>query len=208
MTAMILDEDLVRDLRRRRKENGADRWDEVWDGVYVMAAMPNDQHQGIVGRLTTFLTLAVELAGRGLVRPGVNVSNDRLHWKHNYRCPDIVVYLNENRAENRDTHWFGGPDLAIEIVSPGEDPHAKLEFYAKVGTRELLIVNRDPWMLELFRLAEGTLQPAGSSRLAEGATAGDAFQTTSVPFTWRLVTGNDRPEIEVVNAESGQTWHA
>ena len=208
MTAMILDEDLVRDLRRRRKESGADRWDEVWDGVYVMAAMPNDQHQGIVGRLTTFLTLAVELSGLGLVRPGVNVSTERVHWKRNYRCPDLVVYLNENRAENCGTHWFGGPDLAVEIVSPGEDPHAKLDFYAKVGTRELLIVNRDPWLLELFRLAEGKLLSVGLSRLAADASLGDALQTTSVLFTWRLVAGKDRPEIEVVNAESGQTWHA
>lgn len=208
MAAMILDVGLERDLRRRRKEDGTDRWDEVWDGVYVMAAMPNDQHQGIVGRLTTFLTFTIELAERGLVRPGVNVSSERVHWKRDYRCPDLVVYLNENRAENRGTHWFGGPDLAVEIVSPGEDPHAKLDFYAKVGTRELLIVNRDPWTLELFRLADGKLRPAGVSQIAADATAGETFQTASVPFSWRLAAGDDRPRIEVVNVESGQTWQA
>lgn len=208
MTAMILDRDLEQDLRRRRKEDGTDRWDEIWDGVYVMAAMPNDQHQGLVGRLTTILTLTVEMAGRGLVRPGVNVSNERIHWKRNYRCPDVVVYLNENRAENCGTHWFGGPDLAVEIVSPGEAPHAKLDFYAQVGTRELLIVNRDPWTLELFRLTDGQLKPAGVWRFAADNAAGDPLQTTSVPFTWRLVAGEDRPRIEVVNAESGEIWHA
>ena len=28
----------------------------------------------------------------------------------------------------------------------------KLDFYAKVGTREVLILDRDPWSLELYAL--------------------------------------------------------
>lgn len=207
MTTLILDEDLERDLRRRRKKNGSDRWDEVWDGVYVMAAMPNDQHQGLVGRITTILTLSVEMADLGLVRPGVNFSDQRENWKRNYRCPDVVVYLAHNPAENRGTHWFGGPDLAIEIVSPGEDPHAKIDFYASVGTRELLIVDRDPWKLELLRLTDGTLLTVGRSQIIDDA-AGDVLPTQSVPFTWRMTPGAARPRIEIVNTESGQTWHA
>ncbi|HEX6985520.1 MAG TPA: Uma2 family endonuclease, partial [Planctomycetaceae bacterium] len=194
-------------LRRRREEAGEDRWDEVWDGVYVMGALPNDEHQGIVGWLTTILTLTVELNGLGVVRPGVNVSDRPEHWKENYRCPDVVVYLKDNPAENRGTHWFGGPDLAAEVVCPGEDPHAKLDFYAKVGTRELLVVDRDPWRLELFRLTNDELKRVGLSEVSDGRP-GEVLASEVVPFTWRLVPGDGRPRIEATYIETGQTWHA
>ena len=207
MSAILLDQDAVDDLRRQREASGADRWDEVWDGVYVMGALPNNEHQAIVGRLTTLLTLTIDLSGRGQVRPGVNVSDRTPSWKENYRCPDIVVYLSETRAEDHDTHWLGGPDLAVEVVSPGEDPHAKLSFYAKVHTREVLVIDRDPWRLKLFRLGDRELIPAGVSEVA-GATAGAVLASEVVPFTWRLVPGADRPRIEIACTETGQTWHA
>jgi hypothetical protein len=50
------------------------------------------------------------------------------------------------------THWFGGPELAIEIVSPGDRTLEKLDFYARVGTQELLVIDRDPWQLTLYRV--------------------------------------------------------
>jgi hypothetical protein len=37
MASMIVaDRDIYRDLIRQRKKLGHDRYDEVWDGVYVM----------------------------------------------------------------------------------------------------------------------------------------------------------------------------
>ena len=52
MTAVIADPDLQRQLIRRRRARGQDRHDEVWEGVYVINAQPNDEHQSIVSRLT------------------------------------------------------------------------------------------------------------------------------------------------------------
>lgn len=207
MTAIVLDEDLERDMRRQREITGADRWDEVWDGVYVMGALPNDEHQDIVGSLTTYLTLTIQLNGTGLVRPGVNVSDRPEDWKENYRCPDIVVFLYGNPAENRGSHWYGGPDFAVEVVSPGEDPHAKLAFYAKVSTRELLVIDRKPWRLELFRLTDGELKLVESS-VAVGGRPGESLNSEVIPFTWRLLPGTSRPRIEVTCTETGQTWYA
>jgi Uma2 family endonuclease len=40
------------------------------------------------------------------------------NWQKNFRCPDVVAFLKGNPAQNRDTHWLGGPDFAIEIVNP------------------------------------------------------------------------------------------
>ena len=202
MAALLIDRELEDRLRREREESGAARWDEVWDGVYVMSPLPNNQHQGIAGRLHLILGSVIELTGRGRVFPGVNVSDQPRHWKKNYRCPDVAVYLNANPAEDRDTHWLGGPDLAVEIISPDEDPHAKLDFYAKVGTRELLIVNRDPWRLELHRLDGGELKRVGISTVEGGET----LASQAVPFTWRLTAGEKRPVIAMTCTESGQVW--
>ena len=203
MTAVIEDKDLERRLKRHRKRTGADRWDEVWDGIYVMAAMPNDEHQDLVGGLTSALRTAVQETDRGVVRPGVNVSDQPVHWKKNYRCPDVVVLLKGSPTEIRGTHWYGGPDLAIEVASPGDRSRLKLDFYASVRTREVLILDRDPWRLELFRFDGTSMGPVGASTVE----AGQELRTESVPFTWRLVAGGDRPKVAIVWTETGQRWN-
>lgn len=202
MTTVIEDRDLERQVRRYRKRTGADRYDEVWDGVYVMAAMPNDEHQDLVCGLSSALRIAIQEQGRGVVRPGINVSDQPIRWKRNYRCPDVAVLLNGSSTAIRDTHWYGGPDLAVEIVSPGDRSRLKLDFYAAVRTREVLILDRNPWRLDLFRFSRERLVSAGVST----PETSEAIETESVPFAWRLVSGTDRPQVEVISTESEQQW--
>ncbi len=193
----VLEEELIADRRAR----GIDRFDEVWDGVYVMAPLANDEHQEIVAGLVMVLGILVKLTGLGEVRPGANVSNLRNDWMPNFRCPDVLVFLKDTAAENRDTRWFGGPDFAIEIVSPGDRSREKLPFYSEVGVRELLIIDRDPWQLELFRLSASELKSAMI------ATVENAVQIQSqiVPITISLVPRQPRPGI-LVQSRNGQTW--
>lgn len=202
MTTVIEDKDLERQVRRYRKRTGADRYDEVWDGVYVMAAMPNNEHQAIVNKMAFALESILGQTGRASVFPGVNVSNRVEGWKRNYRCPDIAVFLAGTSAVDRGTHWYGGPDLAIEIVSPGDRSHLKLDFYVAVKTREVLILDRDPWRLELFRLTGDKLTSIGVST----PESSELLQTETVPFFWRLVAGSSRPQVELISAESDQQW--
>ncbi|MCH7988662.1 MAG: Uma2 family endonuclease [Planctomycetes bacterium] len=108
---------------------------------------------------------------------------------------DVAVYLN-------DTHWYGGPDFAVEIISPNDRAREKLEFYAKVNTRELLIVDRDPWALELYRLQDKKLVLAGKSTLDDAAV----LSSEVVPLSWQLVAGDKRPKIEVTHADGKQSW--
>ena len=82
---------------------------------------------------------------------GCNVSDQPKRWKRNYRCPDVAVFLPGNPAEDRKTHWFGGPDFAVEIISRFDRSREKFGFYKSVGVRELLLVDRHPWALELYR---------------------------------------------------------
>src|SRR3954467_7336334 len=119
MATLIKNPELEERLRAERRTSGADRWDEVWEGVYVMAPLPNDEHQFLQSRLNTILDNTIGLTSGAQVRAGVNVS-DREDWTKNYRCPDVAVFLEGTAAQNRNTFWLGGPDFAVEIVSPDD----------------------------------------------------------------------------------------
>src|SRR5215210_581016 len=139
MTVMVLDPAIAERLKAEREASGADRYDEVWEGVYMMAPLADDEHQDLQTQLGAVLQVRVGWTGLGQVRTGVNVS-DREDWTHNYRIPDVAVFLPDTKARNCDTFWLGGPDFTIEIVSSGDRGREKLDFYAKVAVRELLLV--------------------------------------------------------------------
>ena len=151
MTLLVTDPDLRRRLLAERRASGADRYDEVWEGVYVMSPLAGDDHQRVVMRLASILDQIVGESGLGEVRPGVNVSDRIKGWKQNYRCPDVAVRLEGGRARILKNHWFGGPDFAVEIISPRDRSRKKFGFYADVKVHELLLVARRPWCLELYR---------------------------------------------------------
>ena len=187
-----------RDQKRliaERQASGADRFDEVWEGTYVMAPLANDEHQDLQAKLISIVQIVVGWDGEGLVRGGVNVSDRDDGWQHNYRCPDVVVFMKGTSARNCDTHWVGGPDFAVEILSPGDRTPEKLPFYASVNVRELLVIDRDPWQLEFFRLSSGELRPVA-----------DPLISKVLPLSFRLIPASPRPTIEAEHRETGQRW--
>lgn len=167
MPLLVLDPYEQKRLIARRRKLGQDHHDEVWDGVYVMSPLVDDIHQAIATRLAGILDLLVGLPPGTDVRAGINVTDDPTNWKQNFRCPDVAVFLADTKATCQETHWLGGPDFAVEIRSRGDRSRKKLPFYAKIGTRELLIIDRHPsWALELYRLQpEGTLASTGRATL-------------------------------------------
>jgi len=203
-SVMVTDPAWAAEISSKRNGSDANRWNEVWNGVLVMPTLPNDEHQDIQNRIQFALTDIYDRHGLGRVRGGVNVTDRDEEWTYNHRCPDVVLYLPENPAENCGTHWVGGPDFLVEIISPGDMAWDKLEFYAEVGTREVLIVDRDPWRLELYQLREGVLALAGASDLANPAVLNSAV----MPLTFELRKGRDRPVIHMTHTATGQTWTA
>jgi Uma2 family endonuclease len=149
---LIRDAGLIAPFIRERKRRGIDRYDEVWEGIYVVPSMPTNAHQRLVGDLGDVLREVSRKAGRGQSYPGANVSDRRKGWEHNFRVPDMVVVLNNSRAVDCGTHFCGGPDFLVEIESPGDDTEEKVPFYGKIGVRELLIIHRDRRTLRLLRL--------------------------------------------------------
>jgi Uma2 family endonuclease len=193
----VLEEALIAE----RRERGIDKFDEVWDGVYVMAPIANNEHQKIQTRLTSILGPLIDFGGLGGVYSGANVSDQPDDWTQNYRVPDVLVFLDGNPAEDRGTHWLGGPDFAVEIVSKWDHSREKIDFYASVGVRELLIIDRDPWQLELFRRVGDRLE---SAVIATEANQ-HIVESAVVPISLRLISGPKRPGISVVSRD-GQSW--
>ncbi|MEO6809496.1 MAG: hypothetical protein ABI353_10345, partial [Isosphaeraceae bacterium] len=77
-----------------------------------------------------------------------------------------------------------------------------IPFYAQIGTRELFLVDRDPWTLELYRLDGGALVLASKSDLSQP----NVLTSSVLPLTFRFVPGEGRPRIEVVHADGVQRW--
>lgn len=203
MTMMVLDARDEERLKAEREASGADRFDEVWEGIYMMAPLANDEHQDLQSQLGAIATSVITWKGLGDVRTGTNISDRAEGWTFNYRIPDVAVFLNTTAARNCGTHWVGGPDFGVEIVSKYDRSRDKLEFYAKGGSREMLFVDRDPWGLELYRLANDRLELVGHSLPDEES---EWLASAVVPLSFRLRPGTPRPKIEVIHHDGVQRW--
>ena len=204
MSVLFLDPVFEKQVRKDREQQNVDRWDEVWEGVLVVPPSPNTEHFRLVSRLNSAFSAVIDWDRGDQAAPGGNVSDRDQDWTKNYRVPDALVYLTGSPAVDRNTHWVGGPDFVVEIISPGEAPHKKFDFYAKIGTRELLIVDRKPWKLELYRLVEGKLELVGRSDLSNHAV----LASTVLPLTFQLLQASPRPIIRIAHTSNGQTWTA
>ncbi len=169
------------DVAAWRKKTGADRWDEVWDGILHMPPVPTFDHQDLQAGLLTWLRArwAAASAGRrvlgelNVARPG--------RWPDDYRIPDVCLLTAERMDRNRGTHLDGGPDVVIEIASPGDESVEKVPFYVEVGVREVWRIDRDARRPELFVARDG---------VAERVAAGEDGAVAS-PFTGVVLRAAD-----------------
>jgi Uma2 family endonuclease len=202
MAAYVSDSTLIRRLKAERKRSGADRFDEVWEGVYFMPPLANDEHQNIATGLGTVFVVVIGWPGLGEVRVGINVSDREKGWTFNFRCPDVAVFLTGTAAKNCGTHWWGGPDFAVEILSRGDRGREKFDFYAKVAVRELLLIDRKPWALELYRLTDGEFELVGKATVKRPTI----LKSEVLPLTFNLRGGKPRPVIWITHADGRQSW--
>lgn len=149
-------------LLEERRRTGEDRWDEVWEGVLHMAPSPTNPHQQLSGDLGTWLGLHLRFRGGLVVLPEVNVARSGLDdWRHDFRVPDRAIATPERFAAiDRTTHCEGGPDVVIEVRSPGDETREKLPFYFEVGVREVWIIDRDTKRPEVLVRGGSAFEPA------------------------------------------------
>lgn len=203
MTAMILDERMTDRLIAERQRLGLDRYDEVWDGVYVMSPPPNILHQKLVDRLRGVLN-ASRPSRADVVVTSVGVSPLAADWEHNYRVPDVSVVLAGNPIVDHGTHYQGGPDLVVEVRSGrGDRVQDKFDQYAALGVREVLVVERDSREPALFRLARKRL-----ARVRPTDSAGEPWLVSGVlPLAFAPAEVKGKPTL-LVRRTSGaaRTW--
>jgi Uma2 family endonuclease len=184
----------------QRRASGADRYDEVWEGTYIMSPLPSLEHQRLALRLSVIFDKVVTDLGKGTVYPGANITDRAEDWTFNYRCPDVVVVLDEARIGSLESAIVGGPDLLVEVASPGDRWPEKLEFYGSIGVRELLIVDCGTKELELFRVREGVLSSVGSSTRA----APIAISSEVLPLTFKHLAKSGKPQLEIHRSDGQQ----
>ena len=202
MLMAVNDPSTVKEIRSERSKKGLDKYDEVWNGVVVVMPLPNNEHQTLVGKLTLTVGAALDWPNDHRILPGINLSDRVKGWKKNYREPDFAVFLDTNPAKDCVTHWVGGPDFLVEIVSPDDQTREKLPFYEKVGTREVLVIDRDPWKLELYKLVEGKLNLIGTAKPGTGKP----LSSDVLPVSFSLEAGDPGPKLVVRKTGSSQEW--
>ena len=202
MTMLVENPWLEEQLKEQRRALGIDQHDEVWEGVYFMAPLADNDHQRFVTGLTAVFHEVVSTAGLGTAFPGVNLAGAAEDWTYDFRAPDVVVILTAGAAEDRQTHFRGAADFVVEITSPGDRTYEKLPFYSRLGVRELLILNRQSWTLELYRNQGNGLEKAGQSEIQQS----EVLQSGVLPLEFRLLPGQPRPPIEVTHAETRRQW--
>ncbi len=138
-------------LLRERRQTGADKADEMWDGVLHMVPPASALHQRVASQLHRVLAPLAE--ARGLVafyETGLFRSDD------DYRVPD-QLYVRPELVTRRGVE--GPADLVVELRSPNDETDDKIDWYAARGVRELLVIEPAERRVELLGHVEGRLAP-------------------------------------------------
>jgi Uma2 family endonuclease len=136
-----------------RRRTGADRYDEMWEGVLHMAPSPNRDHQDIELALAMWLRLNWGQPNGCRVITRINVAQPHT-WPDNYRIPDIVLLTPARFHIDLNEYLNGGPDAIVEIRSPEDETYEKLDFYAAIGVREVWVLDRDTKRPEIYELVD------------------------------------------------------
>lgn len=155
------------ELLERRRQAGADRLDEVWDGVLHMVPATSGAHAELEWQLAALLRpLATD---RGLTASGqFNLGES----EDDFRVPDGGLHRGRPGGV-----WQATAALVLEIISPGDETWEKLAFYAEHRVDELLIVDPDERAIHWLALeAHETYRPVDRSRLIDLSPAELAAQ--------------------------------
>jgi Uma2 family endonuclease len=74
---------------------------------------------------------------------------------HDYRVPDMVFV----RPEHLSDRGVEGAELVLEIRSKDDETYEKIDFYSRVGVREMIVAHPHERRVELFRALGGRLVP-------------------------------------------------
>lgn len=169
-------------LLEERRRTGADRRDELWEGVLHMVPPPTAEHQSMSGCLYLQLGPAAQRRGlRPFFETGLFAAQD------DFRVPDLLVARPEHVAHR-------GVDatavLVVEILSAGDESYEKLPWYAARAVDEIVIVDLGSRRVELYTSRNGAAQPVDSA-------TGGAITLQTVGARLLTVGTPDGPRLRV-----------
>ena len=137
-----------------------------------------------------FLRPLLRRKGRGTLISGIGVVSDASP-KQDYRVPDLTFLAAGREALIvRDGTCKGGPDAVLAVRSPADETYEKLPFFAQLGVREMIVIDRDTKRPEVFRLA-------GSQYLAVSPGLDGFVLAETLGIRFRVVDG---PRLVVEDA--------
>jgi len=138
----------------QRATMGADRRDEVWDGVLHMVPEPTISHNDFEYELHKALEPVARRLGLR-VHQGAAIRDPAREWK-NYRKPDLVIVRPEHES---DAAVEGPAEVAIEVLSPHDESRDKFPFYAERGVAEVWLIEPRTRTFEVFSLGPVGYEP-------------------------------------------------
>lgn len=141
-----------------RHRQGIDRFDEVWEGVYHMVPPPSFEHQRVVTETLDLFRGYVLQHKIGVIYLGLGVRE--VSWgERNFRIPEWIFLRagREHLLKPESGYVDEGPDVVLEVRSPGDETDEKVPFYEKMKVGELLIIDRDSRRVQLLRHIGGRL---------------------------------------------------
>lgn len=146
---------------------------EVIEGELFVSRAPGLPHQIVTANMVhQFMTyLDKNPIGRILPTPGLILS------QYSGVIPDLVFYSHARGKEIiANDRLNAAPEIVIEILSPGRenvsrDRVAKRQLYAKHGVSEYWIVDSESRAVEIYRLADQSLELAATLSKNEEVTS-------------------------------------
>jgi Uma2 family endonuclease len=182
---------------QQRKRTGADRWDEMWEGVLHIAPAPNKRHTRLQVQFHNWLEEHWGIPGGNQVDLLINVASVG-GWPHDYRIPDIVLLTPDRFSIDCEDYYNGAPPVVIEIRSPGDETLDKMDFYARLGVPEVWVIDRDTRMPQILQLAAGEYR--------ELPAMADCWRVSPLTSVW--LRQGDMNKLELQLGDNLETWES
>ena len=140
---------------------------QLLDGEMILAPSPTQRHQNIAAKL--FLELRRHVDEKRLGQVWFAPLDVELS-EHDVAQPDLLFVSNSRSEIVTEANIQGGPDLVVEIISPGTaqyDRGYKQLLYGRHGVLEYWMVDPESSMVEVMVLEDDGLTSWAVYRLEE-----------------------------------------
>jgi Uma2 family endonuclease len=139
--------DVPEEFLEERRRLGHDKRDELWEGVLHMVPPASFIHGSISDDLLFALRPIAQR--RGLLGRSAQTGVFDPQVDKSYRVPDVVIA----RPEHVSERGLESAELVVEVLSPNDESRKKFDFYARVGVREVWLIDPATRATEIYELA-------------------------------------------------------